>query len=86
MNFYSVKFPGGREVTVNSAADEQDALSKAFMQVTAPTYCRIHAEIAENSNAPVGEMGMYFPPSEYPISARKMNYVYMGGGYCLIPA
>ena len=82
---FSVKFPSGKEVTAHADCEEA-ALSKAFMDVTRPIYCRIHSEIAKNSDAPVGAMGMYYPPSEYPVSARQMREVYMDGGYCLVPA
>jgi hypothetical protein len=82
---FSVKFPSGKEVTAHADC-EAAALSKAFMDVTRPIYCRIHSEIATNSDAPVGAIGMYYPPSEYPISARLMREVYMDGGYCLVPA
>lgn len=85
MAIFSVKFPSGREFTV-VADDAVQALSKAFMKATQPVYCRIHDGIVDHANAPAGEMGMYFPPSTYPISARLMREVYMGGGYCLIPA
>jgi hypothetical protein len=85
MKFWMVQFPSGNEVT-SHGEDAAAAMSKAFMSATQPIYCRIHEGIHENSNAPVGEMGYYFPPSAYPVSARPMNYVYMGGGYCLVPA
>jgi hypothetical protein len=85
MAIFSVKFPNGRETTAHAETEEQ-ALSKAFHAATQPIYCRIHEGIAETSNAPVGEMGLYFPPSAYPVSARRMREVYMDGGYCLVPA
>jgi hypothetical protein len=85
MAWFKVTFPNGSEDTLNIASDDaQEALSKAFMNRTQPTYCRIHEGIAENSSAPVGQMGMYYPPSAYPVSARRMREVYMGGGYCLV--
>jgi hypothetical protein len=87
MTFFIVTFPNGTTSTVNIVdGDESAAMSKAFLDRTHPQYCRIHEEIAENSNAPVGEMGHYFPPSAYPISAQRMREVYMGGGYCIVPA
>jgi hypothetical protein len=85
MTIFSVEFPSGGTTTVH-ADDETQALSKAFIDRTRPIYCRIHEEIREHSNVEVGKMGLYFPPSAYPVSARRMREVYMGGGYCLIPA
>jgi hypothetical protein len=82
---YKVKFPCGHEQIINSAENEADAMSKAFMQATQPVYCRIHEGVAEYSSTPVGQMGYYYPPSAYPISASPMREVYMGGGYCVIP-
>ena len=83
---YSVKFPCGRTMVVNRAENEADAMSKAFMHATRPVYCYIYERIVENSNAPVGDMGLYFPPSAYPVSAERMKEVYVNGGYCIIPA
>jgi hypothetical protein len=85
MPIFQVQFPSGRTATAH-ADDEAAAMSKAFMDATRPIYCRIHEGIAETSNAPVGEMGMYYPPSAYPVSARRMREVWMDCGYCLIPA
>jgi hypothetical protein len=84
MAWFSVKFPNGRETLINADGETQ-AMSKAFKAATNPIYCRIHDGIAENSNAPVGEMGLYFPSSAYPVSAAPMREVYMGGGYCVVP-
>lgn len=85
MSIFSVKFPAGHQVTI-VATDKAEAMRKAFMDATRPRYCRIHDEIREHSDAPVGAMGNYYPPAPYPMSARLMREVYMAGGYCVIPA
>lgn len=85
MAIFSVKFPSGHEAT-SHADDEAQAMSKAFMAATRPVYCHIHEGIAENSNAPVGQMGLYYPPSAYPVSARRMKEIRFNNGYGLVPA
>lgn len=86
MAIFTVRFSSGHQHTINSAADEAEAMSKAFMAVTQPIYCRIHEKIAEHSNAPVGAMGYFFPQASYPVSAQRMREIYVNGGYCIIPA
>jgi hypothetical protein len=84
MAIFSVMFPNGHEVTAH-ADDEAQAMSKAFMAATNPIYCRIHDGIAHLSSTPIGQMGMYYPPSAYPVSARRMKEIYVNAGYCLVP-
>jgi len=84
LKIYRVKFPSGFEVTAH-AADEAAAMAKAYAFVTEPQYCRIHDEIKDRSDAPVGEMGHFTPSWPQPVAAREMREVYMGGGYCTIP-
>jgi hypothetical protein len=80
---YLVTFPYGRE-TVAHADNESAAMSKAFNDATRPVYCRIHEGISENSNAKVGEMGLWFPPSPYPTNARLMQEIRVNGGYGMV--
>lgn len=86
MAIYSVKFADGYETIINAATDERDAKVKAFNKFAEPIYCRIHGEIDLSSSAPIGEMGWFCPASSLPISVHQMREVYMGGGYCLLPA
>lgn len=86
MAWFKVRFEGGFEWSVNIAtADAEAAMAAAYRQLTAPIWCRIHDEIADRSDAPVGSMGNFHPSAPLPVSAAPMREVYMGGGYCLVP-
>lgn len=86
MAIYVVTFKSGMTKRVNDAVSEMDAMRKAYLDFAQPIYCRIHDEIAARSSAPSGEMGLFFPFPTPAVSAQLMREVYMGGGYCIVPA
>ena len=82
---YSVKFANGFSVTTH-AANQTVAMANASEEWSAPQYCRIHAGIADRSDAPTGQMGYFTPSPPRPVSAVEMRETWMDCGHCLIPA
>lgn len=88
MSIYKIQDAQGRNIgTVNKADSEIQAIGLFINDRCKPVWCRLHDEMpADRRSGEAGEMGWYQPMIPHPAKAVLMREIYMGGGYCIVPA